>query len=295
MNGVVGNRDDLFLDLNIVDLIVEVEGDVLSLGSLDGLHSHVDIAVNDLQVAGLDELIALGESHIAGVDVNGVVGNRDDLFLDLDVVDLIKEVEGDVLGRGILDFLPNCRINHIGGHGFRYFGRPTGKGIAGALQVAGENGGRSTGQNTCGDLILKDDLAVHAVGISDGKFLISVIRSSVSVLIRSPDSVQSDIVCNGQCAGYKLHICCNFFGLNQIGLSFAPAEESSAVLFEIAAFQDSNLCILTIGVVVCYNTFAVIRIASDLITRNANNSAVYIYRTGCAIGFCIGQGCALIG
>ena len=227
--------------------------------------------------------------------MNGVVGNRDDLFLDLDVVDLIKEVEGDVLGRGILDFLPNCRINHIGGHGFRYFGRPTGKGIAGALQGAGENGGRSTGQNTCGDLILKDDLAVHAVGISDGKFLISVIRNSVSVLIRSPDSVQSDIVCNGQCAGYKLHICFSFFGLDQPGLNSAPAEESSAVLFEIVAVLDSDRCILTIGAAVRYSAFAAIRIVSDLITGNANNSAVYIYHTGCAIGFCIGQGCALIG
>ena len=97
MNGVVGDRDDLFLDLDVVDFIVEVEGDVLSLGSLDGLHSHVDIAVDDLQVAGLDELIALGESHIAGVDVNGVVGDRDDIFLDLDVVDLIIEVEGNLL------------------------------------------------------------------------------------------------------------------------------------------------------------------------------------------------------
>ena len=75
----------------------------------------------------------------------------------------------------------------------------------------------------------------------DGKFLISVIRSSVSVLIRSPDSVQSDIVCNGQCAGYKLHICFSFFGLDQSGLSSAPAEESSAVLFETAATQDSEV------------------------------------------------------
>ena len=97
MNGVVGDRDDLFLDLDVVDFIVEVEGDVLSLGSLDGLHSHVDIAVDDLQVAGLNELIALRESHIAGVDVNGVVGDRDDIFLDLDVVDLIIEVEGNLL------------------------------------------------------------------------------------------------------------------------------------------------------------------------------------------------------
>ena len=97
MNGVVGDRDDLFLDLDVVDFIVEVEGDVLSLGSLDGLHSHVDIAVDDLQVAGLNELIALRESHIAGVDVNGVVGDRDDIFLDLDVVDLIIEVDGNLL------------------------------------------------------------------------------------------------------------------------------------------------------------------------------------------------------
>ena len=97
MDSVSGDRDDLFLDLDVVDFIVEVEGDVLSLGSLDGLHSHVDIAVDDLQVAGLDELIALGESHIAGVDVNGVVGDRDDIFLDLDVVDLIIEVEGNLL------------------------------------------------------------------------------------------------------------------------------------------------------------------------------------------------------
>ena len=105
MDSVSGDRDDLFLDLDVVDFIVEVEGDVLSLGSLDGLHSHVDIAVDDLQVAGLDELIALGESHIAGVDVNGVVGDRDDLFLDLDVVDFIVEVEGDVLSLGSLDGL----------------------------------------------------------------------------------------------------------------------------------------------------------------------------------------------
>ena len=133
--------------------------------------------------------------------------------------------------------------------------------------------------------------------ISNGKLLIFVIRNSVSVCIRSPDSVQSDIACNGQYGadGYKLRICCSFFGLDQVGFSFAPAKESSVILCETAAILDRNLCILTIGVAVCYNTFAAIRIVSDLITGNVNNSAVYIYRTGCAIGFCIGQGCALIG
>ena len=130
--------------------------------------------------------------------------------------------------------------------------------------------------------------------ISNGKLLIFVIRNSVSVCIRSPDSEQSDIVCNGH-AGYKLHLCCSFFGLNQVGFSFAPAKESSVILCETAATLDSDRCILTIGVAVCYNTFAAICIVSDPITGNVNNSAVYIYRIGCAIGFCIGQGCALIG
>ena len=122
-----------------------------------------------------------------------------------------------------------------------------------------------------------------------------IIGLIVVVRILSPDSVQSDIVCNGQCAGYKLHICCSFFGLDQSGLSSAPAEESSAVLCETAATQDRDRCIFTIGVAVRYSTFTGIRIVSDLITGNVNNSAVYRYPIGCAIGFRIGQGCALIG
>ena len=139
--------------------------------------------------------------------------------------------------------------------------------------------------------------AIHKAHVDHAvlRRLLSVIRLSVSVLIRSPDSEQSDIVCNGQCAGYKLHICCSFFGLDQSGLSSAPAEESSAVLCETAATQDRDRCIFTIGVAVRYSTFTGIRIVSDLITGNVNNSAVYRYPIGCAIGFRIGQGCALIG
>ena len=131
--------------------------------------------------------------------------------------------------------------------------------------------------------------------ISNGKLFILVVGRLVSVLVFCPHSVQGGVFRNGKCTRHEGHRIFGGLSRNQVGLSLAPAKESSVILCETDAILDRNLCILTIGVAVCYNTFAAIRIVSDLITGNVNNSAVYISRIGCAIGFCIGQGCALIG
>ena len=106
MDGVGGEGDGLLLHLLVVGLIVEVEGDLLGGGLLNNPQANVDIAVVDGQVAGPDELIAVRDSDLAGVDMGGVGGEGDGLLLHLLVVGLIVEVEGDLLGGGFLVLHP---------------------------------------------------------------------------------------------------------------------------------------------------------------------------------------------
>ena len=103
MGGVGGEGDGLLLHLLVVGLVVEVEGDLLGGGLLNNPQANVDIAVHDGQVAGLDELIAFRDGELAGVDMGGVGGKSDGLLLHLLVVGLIVEVEGDLLGGGLLN------------------------------------------------------------------------------------------------------------------------------------------------------------------------------------------------
>ena len=103
MGGVGGEGDGLLLHLLVVGLVVEVEGDLLGGGLLNNPQANVDIAVHDGQVAGLDELIAFRDGELAGVDMGGVGGKGDGLLLHLLVVGLIVEVEGDLLGGGLLN------------------------------------------------------------------------------------------------------------------------------------------------------------------------------------------------
>ena len=97
MDSVSGNGDGFLLHLNVVDLVIVVEDDLLSGGLLNRLQADVDIAVHDRQITGHGELITLDGGDVVDADVDGVSGDGDGLFLDLDVVDLIVVVEDDLL------------------------------------------------------------------------------------------------------------------------------------------------------------------------------------------------------
>ena len=79
MNGVVGDRDDLFLDLDVVDFIVEVEDDFLGIGGLSFfLKFNIDPAVIDLDQARSDDFISGGNiGQSIGVDFRSIDINND--------------------------------------------------------------------------------------------------------------------------------------------------------------------------------------------------------------------------
>ena len=80
------------------------------------------------------------------------------------------EAAKDGIGKRGLGRFPDGGIGGVFGHGFRNFGIPTGEDIAGAGGGAAERGSLLAGF-LIRDLIRKDDLTIHTVGVGDGVLL----------------------------------------------------------------------------------------------------------------------------
>ena len=150
----------------LVDLPLSGNGDVL--GGHGGRHCGIPTGEG---VAGLGGI--RGSRHSRAV----ILGNRSD-----------RGAASGVEGDGVLVDLPLSGEDHIvGGHGDHIVGSPAREGVALALGSTNEGGKSRAELDLLGDLVVKEFLVLHTVGVGD------------AVLVEDPGGLQSQVRGNGLC------------------------------------------------------------------------------------------------